>query len=101
MTYKLKSKTTSTRVTVSTAAVELVPPENVTRRISILPAPSPSMNFMIDESPDDIADTRGYTWVPVSTYMPPFKLLPGQSISIIALDSGEAAVGVICEYLDE
>lgn len=102
MTYKLKSKTTLTRVTVSTAAVELVPAADVTRRITILPVPSPSMNFAIDETADDIADTRNYYWAPMPKQpVPPFKLMPGQSIWAIGLDNGEGQVGVICEYIDE
>jgi hypothetical protein len=99
--YKLKSKTTLTRVTVSTAAVELVPAENELRRITILPVPSPSMNFAIDQTADDIADTRAYYWAPLPTYpIPAFLLQPGQCIFIIATDSGESPVGVICEYLE-
>ena len=95
-------KTTSTRVTVSTKATELVPPENIRRRITLLPPGSPQMYFAIDQTNEDIADCRTYYWVPMGTFpVPSFTLEAGQFIYAIADTSGQAPIGVICEYLEE
>ena len=94
--------TTSSRETVSTKAVVIVPPENVRRRIVLIPPQSPAIFFMIDQSGDDIADCRSYYWVPMGVYpIPPFELAPGQFISAISDTAGTGQVAVLCTYLED
>lgn len=93
------AKTTATRVTVSTAAFELVPVENVKRWITLIPPSSPQMFFAIDEDGDAIADCRAYQWVPMGTYpLHWIPLEPGQFMWAIADTAGQAPIGVICSY---
>ena len=90
--------TTSTRETVSTAAVMIVRPEGKKRTITLIPPASPQMFFMIDGSPEDIADCRTYQWCPMGSYPFTFDLDEGQFVSAISDTAGQAAITVICKY---
>lgn len=90
--------TTSTRMTVSTAAALIVPAEGEKRTITFIPPASPQMFFMIDATPEDIADCRAYQWCPMGTYPFTIELDPGQFVSAIADTAGQNAITVICKY---
>jgi hypothetical protein len=98
---KLSAKTTSNRVTVSTTAVELVPPESTHRRVTLIAPGSPQMFFAIDHTNKEIADGWAYQWVPLGSYPVSFELQPGQFVYAIGDTNGVNPIGVICEYLED